>query len=538
MNHLDLTNTKDRHLGRILQLQADAVGDTTYLMHDDTRFTFSETDAIVNSVARGLADLGVGRGDRVAFFANSAIDIIFLTLAVSRLGAVWIPINAEYKGEWLKSTLIDSSPKVIVSDTLMMPRLAEVLHAVPHDHLVLRDLGVNPLPPGAKTFDSLRAFSTAPHDMSFIDYSDVNAVLWTSGTTGKSKGVMQSHNVWIHSAERTSLRYATRPGDIAYNVLPLYNTASWIMTIFRALFEGIGCATDPTFSASEFWNRTRFYNATQTHTLGAMHIYLWKQPPRPDDRDNPIWSAAMSPMPDDLIGPFCERFGIERIAQGFGQSEVCNVIARDPTNRRNPKPGTLGKVSPVIELRLINDDGKDVANGEVGEFVLKTKKPHIMFEGYFQNPEATAAAFTADGWYKMGDLGRQDADGDYYFVDRKKDAVRYAGRNISTMEVEQAIRAHPAVDEVAVFGIPSEELEAESELAANVILKPGQTVSAEELAHFVNDNAPYYFVPRYIEFVDSLPYTPTNKVQKYLLRERGKTAATWDRKAAGLKLQK
>ncbi len=246
MNHLDLSNTKDRNLGRILQLQADAVGDNVYLLNDDNRFTFSETDRMVNSIARGLADLGVGRGDRVAFFANSALDVIFLTLAVSRLGAVWIPINAEYKGEWLKSTLADSKPKVIVSDTRLWPRLAEVIADVPHDHLVLRDLGDNPMPPGAKPFEFLKSFPDAPHDMSFIDYGEVNAVLWTSGTTGKSKGVMQSHNVWVHTAERIAQRYATLPGDVTYNVLPLYNSASWMMSIFRALFEGIGCASDPT----------------------------------------------------------------------------------------------------------------------------------------------------------------------------------------------------------------------------------------------------------------------------------------------------
>ncbi|MBV1918095.1 MAG: AMP-binding protein [Sphingomonadaceae bacterium] len=533
-----MSDTRDRNLGRVLQMQADAVGDDVYLLSDDRRITFAETDRKVNSIARGLADLGVGRGDRVAFFANSAIEIIFLTLAISRLGAVWIPINAEYKGEWLRSTLIDSQPTVIVSDTRLFPRLAEVLDDVPYKHLVLRDIGFSPMPPNAKPFGFLESFSDAPHDMSFIDYGDVNAVLWTSGTTGKSKGVMQSHNVWLYSAERTSVRYGTIPGDITYNVLPLYNTASWIMTIFRALFEGIGCATDPTFSATEFWNRTRFYNATQTFTLGAMHIYLWKQPERADDSDNPVRSAGMTPMPDEIIEPFCKRFGIERIAQGFGQSEFGNVISREPTTKPGLKLGALGKVSSAVKLRLINDDGNDVPDGEAGEFALKPEKPHIMFEGYFENPEASKAAFTADGWYRMGDLGRRDADGDYFFVDRKKDAVRLAGRNISTMEVEKAIRGHPAVNEVAVFGIRSEVLDVESELAAHVILNEGHSLSAEELATYVNSNAPYYFVPRYIEFVDSLPYTPTDKVQKYVLRERGVSAETWDRKAAGFELQK
>ncbi|MCB2048254.1 MAG: AMP-binding protein [Novosphingobium sp.] len=536
MNHLDLSDTRNRNLGRILQMQAEAVGDDVYLMNDDKRVTFAQTDSVVNSIARGLADLGVGRGDRVAFFANSSLDIIFLTLAVTRLGAVWIPINAEYKGEWLRSTLADSRPKVTVSDTRLWPRLADVIADVPHQHLVLRDLGDNPMPPQAKPFAFLKSFSDAPHDMSFIDYGDVNAVLWTSGTTGKSKGVMQSHNVWVRSAEYVARRHNTVPGDVTFNVLPLYNSAAWMMTIFPALFEGIGCACDPTFSASQFWDRTRHYKATQTFTLGAMHLYLWKLPERPDDADNPIRSAGMTPMPDNIIAPFCERFGIEQISQGFGQSESGNVLSRDPTNRPNPKSGALGKVTPDIDLRLIDDDGNDVPVGVSGEFALKPKKPHVMFEGYFENPEAMANAFTADGWYKMGDLGRQDEEGDYYFVDRKKDAVRLAGRNISTMEVEQAFRAHPAVDEVAVFGIKSEDLDAEDELAAHVILKQGVNATYEEIASFINNTAPYYFVPRYIEFVDSLPYTPTNKVQKYVLRERGVSDQTWDRKAAGFEL--
>jgi crotonobetaine/carnitine-CoA ligase len=538
MNRLDLSNPKDRNLGRVLELQAETAGDTVFLLEDDTRLTFFEVDRIVNRVARGLADLGVRRGDRVAFFMGNAIELIYVTLAVNKLGAIWIPINAEYKGEWLRDTLNASKPKVLVSDTLIWPRLAEVIADVPHDHLVLLDRGNRPMPRGAKPFESLLAFSDAPHDLSFIDYGDVNAVLWTSGTTGKSKGVLQSHNIWIRSGERGSLMYGTKPGDITYNCLPMYNTASWTANIFRALIEGIGCGLDPLFSVQKFWDRARFYNATQVFTLGAMHIYLWNAPRRADDRDNPVRSAGMTPMPDHLLAPFCERFGIEKISQGFGQSEISFVMSRLPTNVGGSKPGALGTPNPDIELRLVDDDLNDVADGEPGEFLIKPKLPHMMFEGYFENPEATVAAFTTDRWYRMGDLARRDADGDYFFVDRKKDAIRLAGRNISTGEVEMAIRRHPAIHEVAVFGLPSDELESESELAAAIILKPDHTLDERELAEFVNDNAPYYFVPRYIEFTESLPYTPTNKVQKYILRQRGVLPTMWDRKAAGFILRR
>lgn len=536
MNPLELRNEADRNLGRMLEIQGAAIGDTVFLHQDDVKVTYDEGDSITNRVARGLADLGVGKGDRVAFLMSNAMEVVYLVFAVNKLGAIWIPINVEYKGEWLRDTLAMSKPKVIVTDRPLYTRLAEVMDKVPHDHVVVLQTDTRDLPQGTKSFASLYEFSDKPLDLSKIGYGDVSAVLWTSGTTGKSKGVQQSHNVWIRSATgpNNKLNYDTRPGDVGYNVLPMYNSAAWTANIFRCIAAGITCALDQSFSVQHFWDRTRFYNATQTFTLGAMHIWLWKQPPQPNDRDNPVRCAGMAPMPDDILEPFKERFGIERISQGFGQSEILGVCGRPPN--RKWKPGALGAPNPDLEIKLTDDDGNEVPVGQPGEFTLKPKLPHMMFEGYFDNPEANAAALTKDGWYKMGDLGRKDEDGDYFFVDRKKDAVRFAGRNISTMEVESAIRPHPAVKDVAVFGIKSAELEAEDELAMHIVVNPGIEVTHDEIARFINDNAPRYFVPRYIEFVESLPYTPTNKVQKYLLRQRGITDATWDRNESGFEV--
>lgn len=537
MNRLDLSDPADRNLPRILQLQADTNGDGIWLMQDDRTITFAEADDTVTRIACGLAGRGVGMGDRVSFFATSDLDIVLLTLAVNRLGAIWIPVNGEYKGDWLRQTLLDSRPKVVVTDRSLAPRLAEVIGDLPGVQALM--LGGGDLPPWAGRFDDLKASDATPFDHRAIGYGDVNAVLWTSGTTGKSKGVMQSHNIWIRSAEKGGRSsYRTRPGDVHYNCMPMYNTAAWTTAYFRCLVEGIACATDPVFSASRFWDRVRHYGATQIFTLGAMHMYLWKAPQREDDADNPARDATMTPMPKDLLGPFCERFGIERVGQGFGQSEMSAVLSLPHELALELPQGALGVPNPDIDLRLVDDEGRDVSDGDAGEFAIKPKLPHMMFEGYFENPAASDAAFTEDGWYLMGDLGRRDADGNYYFVDRKKDAVRLAGRNISTMEVESVIRRHPGVQDVAVFGIVSDELESESELAAHVIPKAGSQIEIEEIARFVNDNAPYYFVPRYIELVDRFPMTPTNKVQKYLLRQRGVTDLTWDRKAAGLVLER
>jgi crotonobetaine/carnitine-CoA ligase len=529
MNHLHLEDNANRHLGAILERQAEVLGDSVFLMQDERRVTFGEANRIVNSIAHGLRTLGVGAGDRVAFFAYNAIEVVFVALAANKLGAAWVPINTDYKGEWLRDTVEARAAKVVLADDDLLPRLKSALGDAPDQQVVL--LGDAPGPQWTRPFATLLDNPSGNPDLSGIDYGDVSAILWTSGTTGKSKGVMQSHNVWICNAEDGQYSYDSRPGDVVYCALPMYNSASWCTCILRALVHGIACAIDPTFSVSRFWDRIRYYGATQTFTLGAMHIFLWQQPPMPDDRDNPLRAAGMVPMPADLIEPFRERFGIERLYQGFGQSEALTVLRRID-GPRSWKPGSLGEPCVGIEVRLLDDEGSEVAPDEIGEFALRPQALHLIFEGYFGEPVATRASYTGE-WYRMGDLGRRDRDGDFYFVDRKKDAIRYKGRNISTMEVESVIRRHPEVVEVAAFGVPSTELASEHELKCNVVRKSGSTLTAPVLAAYVNEHAPHFFVPRYIEFVDALPYTPTKKVQKYLLRERGVTSETWDREAVG-----
>ncbi len=183
----------------------------------------------------------------------------------------------------------------------------------------------------------------------------------------------------------------------------------------------------------------------------------------------------------------------------------------------------------------MDDTGNEVPVDEAGELWVRPRRPFVIFNGYFDDPQATTKAFEGE-WYRTGDMLRRDADHHFFFVDRKKDAVRYKGRNISTFEVEMVARRHPAIADCGAFGIPSQELASEDEIKLNVILKPGVGASEEEIARFINDNAPYFFVPRYIEFVTELPYTPTQKLQKYKLREAGLGPATWDARKVGFKL--
>jgi carnitine-CoA ligase len=538
---LDFAQPELRNLGRVLQAYAEHTPDKIYLRADERRLTFRETNRLVNRFAAGLKQLGLNRGERVAIYMRPCIEFVALVLAVNKLGAVWTPINTDYKKSWLRDALADSRPAIVVTDSELLDAVLAAERESGTTAARSYRLVCHGTPPAsAPDITSLASFldlSDADHDLSQIHYGDTAAILWTSGTTGKPKGVMQSHNAWIRSCESGNRMTETRPDDVAYNCLPLYNSAAWVSNIFRALHAGITCAMDPQFSVSNFWDRIRYYGATQTLTLGAMHMFLWNAPQRPDDADNPLRVAYMIPMPDAIMEPFSKRFGIEKILQGYGQSEIMAFVVRANKSGVTWKPNALGTVVPDLELKLLDDEGNEVPTGTPGEFCVKPLAAFAIFNGYFDQPEITRNSFSGD-WYRTGDLGLRDAEGDLFFVDRKKDVIRYKGRSISSLQIETIAQRHPAVASAAAFGIPSEELSSEHEIKLDVLCKSGQQVAPAELARFINDNAPYFLVPRYIELVEELPYTPTNKIEKYKLRIRGIGPATWDRVQENFELKR
>ena len=540
MHLLDFPDVSERLLGRCLRRQADAIGDRDFIVWDEEHFSYGRVNELANASARGFREAGVERGQTVSFLMETCPEWIWTTFGLGKLGAIWVPTNVDYKGRWLAESFEDGAAKVLVADAQLLPRVAE-LGAHPFEQVFARgdsatfagfekELGVPVLP-----LESLFAKSDGEPDDADHRYGDTTAILWTSGTTGRSKGVMQSHNVWIRAALSGIRNSYVREGDVVYNCLPMYQSAAWVANVYRALVAGIPCAMDPAFSASSFWDRTRHYGATLVFTLGAMHMFLLNAPERDDDADNPVRVAGFVPTPDHLVPVFKERFGLEQIFQGYGQSEVLGLVNRAPG--ASYPPNALGDVDDGIEVRLLDDDDNEVAPGETGEFCVRPTEPHAIFNGYWNNPEATVRAFR-NLWYHTGDLGRQDDEGNYYFVDRKQDFIRFKGRNISSFGVEAAISAHPSVMQCAVHGVTAEELDAEAELKACIVLKPDASASAEEICRFVNDTAPYFFVPRYVQFFDSLPQTPTNRVQKFLLRERGLTPETWDGRAAGFEIRR
>lgn len=531
---LILDDHDDRLFGKILVRQALDVPDTPFLVTDRVSITFGEAEAETNRLAAGLAAQGVGSGDRVLLFLSNRPEMVLLALAINKLSAIWVPINTDYRGAWLADAVAGSRPSLVITEAALADRLEETREQVSAGVVVMDEHGQ--LAEGLLPYRVLSEHGEIEPDYSAQHYGDTCAILWTSGTTGKSKGVMQSYNNWIRSiVNGASVAYDSAPDDICYCALPLYNSAAWLTCIYRCLIEGIPCVIDSKFSVTHFWERINKFGATQTFALGAMGTFLMAQPEHPDDANNTLRKAYIVPMAPQLWKPFEARFGMELISSGLGMSECLLIMNHNDCPATTPSYA-LGLPPDDLEIALCDDEGREVAPGTPGEICIRQREPYALFNGYFDNPEATAAAFR-DDWFLTGDLARFDPEtGVYFFADRKKDAVRFAGRNISTLEVESVVRRHPEVADVAAYGIPAEEMADEDELKLNVVRKPGSTLSAEALCRFINENAPHFFVPRYLDFVDSLPYTPTQKVQKYQLREQGNSAATWDRRAAGFEV--
>jgi len=534
MHRIDLSDSKNRILPKILWLQATRIPDAPFLIDENRQISFAEAEKLTGSLASGLRELGVSAGDRVAFLLQNCPEATLIALAVNKLQAIWVPVSTDYKGEWLADTIIRSRAKVLITDTSFEERVSSISEHLGDEKLVV--VGESALP-HAISFDDLLENTPFEPDLDAFDYGDTCAVVWTSGTTGRSKGVMVSYNGWLRPIHRgVSVIYDSQPGDVILNVLPLYHAAAWNTSIFRALTEGIPVVIEPGFSVTTFWDRIRRFGATQTFTLGAMHMFLWNAPRRSDDKDNPLRAMQAVPMPAEIKTPFEERFGVKILGTGYGQSE-CMVITTEAGRDGEVPSNSMGFPLDDADVRLFDDNDNEVAWGEVGEVRIRPLEANVVCNGYLNDPVATANAWRGE-WFCTGDLARVDGQGAFFFADRKKDAIRFAGRNISTMEVESIVRRHPGVTDVAAFGIPAKEIAGEEELKIDVILVKNAPLSHETLARFINDNAPHYFVPRYINFVSTLPYTPTNKVQKFKLREKGLDKGTWDRKTSTFEVQR
>ena len=539
MNTYDTSRLERRNLPAALEWQAATQPDAVWLMSDERRITFGQADELVNRYAHGLIARGVQRGQTVSMVMEPSLEVVLIAMAALKAGAIFTTVSTDFKSAFLDEALSLADPALLVIDAALAERLIETPYRHKIPHVLIHGGGdtasIADRVDGRPLSDLLHDRRDAPADSCLAHWSDVAQVWWSSGTTGKAKGIMHSHGSLMFQA-RTAMGPRLRPGDVMYSCTPVYLGSSWTGAIWPSLVMGLSAAIDARFSVSAFWDRIRLYRATHCFTLGAMHMLLWKCAPRDDDRDNPLRDAFMIPTPHDLIPKFKERWGIERMNQGYGTSETFNVF--EARQEDGPwEANALGEPVPWYDVILVDEQDKEVPIGEAGEICVRPREPGVMYSGYFHEPQRTVDAWR-NLWHHTGDMARRDAAGIYYFADRKKDYIRYKGRSLSMFEVEEVVSRHDDVADCAAFGIQSAELESESELALHVVLKPGRTLDFEALARFINANAPYYFVPRYIEFTTALPRNPHGRLLKNDLRDRGVTAATWDSEKAGFKAER
>jgi crotonobetaine/carnitine-CoA ligase len=512
--------------------QVEAVPDKVAVRFPAEDVTYEQMWRRSVAVANGLRELGVERGDSVAVLMRNSADQLFTWFATALLGAVYVPINTAYKGSYLRHPLDVATARVLVVDEhLVEPALAVAPETASLRHVVIRGNGVDGLGPSPVPVHPFAALTAAESDRLLTDttpaWNDPNAVLFTAGTTGPSKGGLMTQNYLVRAAQQFLAARDGRPDDVYYNPLPLFHANAMLLGALGPLLSGATAAFEENFSVSQFWDRVRHFGATQLSILGPLMLMLWKQEPRPDDADNPVRVMVAVPIPAELHRPIEERFGL-RIVTAYGLSECVPVTLSsyaDPA-----PPGSSGKANPMFDVRLFDDDDLEVATGEIGEIVCRPLEPNVMFSGYLNDPEATARMWR-NLWFHTGDLGRFDAAGNLTFVDRKKDYLRRRGENISSFEVERGLLEHPDVLEAAVLGVPSDL--SEDEVMAFLVRRPGAELDYAALLEHCVAQLPYFAVPRYLEFVDELPKNPVGRVQKFTLRERGVGPGTFDREAAG-----
>jgi crotonobetaine/carnitine-CoA ligase len=516
----------DRTIGKLLRHQAVHVPKDLWLMFGEERFTFAEADAAVDRYAAGMQRLGISQGTVVGVMLDNGPDFAFVALGLARLGAVMVPINLELKGRSLRHVLTQSEMTVLMTT----PTHWKSVELVANEAVMLQMVVVDGhIPKADVDVVELSVVRAGRHlEEVEVETTDLWCVMYTSGTTGPSKGAAMTHQYWYVAPQTVTVDRAILPDDVFYVCSPMFHAGSWLVQIFPSLLLGLPVGIDEGFSTSTFWDRIRMYGATQILTMAASHVWLWNEPHRDDDADNPARVWAPVPLPPELYEPFKKRFGIDHLWFTYGGTEFMSVtktIVGEPL-----KPGSSGRARHGVELLVVDNHDLPVPPGTVGELLVRPTIPQSIFNGYYRNPEATLAAF-GNLWYHSGDLVVIDADGELFFVDRKADYLRVRGENVSSFEVESALGDHPGVDEVAAFSLATAEAASvkEDEIKVAIVRTSGSDLTAAALIEFAVDQLPKFAVPRFVEFVDDLPRTATGRVQKHLLRSAGLTETTWDR---------
>jgi carnitine-CoA ligase len=525
---------------QVLRRQAAERGDRTFLIapEEDVEITFARLLESAERVAGGLRAAGAAKGDRVIIMAKNSSRFVLTWFGTAVGDLVEVPVNTAYEGEFLRHQvqLVDARWAVVDDDLAdrfialkepldKLEKFWVIDSAGDADGAVARLRGAGW---EAEPWDVLR--EAERYTEAEPDARELTVVFFTSGTTGLSKGVSMPNAHMNFFAEITRCLTRFTENDTWLSVTPLFHGNAQYMAVYPALIAGGRAVIRSRFSASRWVDQLREHDVTVTNFLGVMMDFVWKQPRRADDADNSLRCVFAAPTASSILADFKARFGIEAFVEVYGTTETsCPILS--PYGEERPAGAAGLNAGKWYEVAILDPETDiELPVGEVGEFAVRPKHPWISSLGYYNMPEKTNALWR-NMWFHTGDAVRRDEEGWYYFVDRIKDAIRRRGENISSYEVEQALLAHPSIAECAVIGVPAGNEAGEDEVLA-AIVADGK-LSAGEVWDFCQGRIPRFAIPRYLWFRKELPLTPSEKIQRNVLRDEAATAVDIiDREAA------
>lgn len=512
---------------RMLQAWAAERADAPCVQFDGGEiWSYDDAWQAARRTAGGLQSLGVQRGDIVLVWLPNGAAFMRAWFGLSALGAVYTPLNVAFRGKMLEHVIRNSGAKTLIAHKDLVPRL-ESLDLAQVERIVVCGGEVPPRLDGIDVHPESALASAAPSDaLPELQPWDLAAVLYTSGTTGLSKGVKIPF-AQLATAGMAAHGYLRRD-DRIYIFTPLFHTVG-ISAVFATLNKGACFHLAESFRAPTFWQDVKRTGCNRILGLiSSMTSYLAKA--IPPGETCPFDFAMMSPITAETV-----KFAKDQRFDFFSAYSMTELAVPVLSATNQAILGSCGRPRTGVECRIVDANDIEVERGQVGELIVRADQPWTINAGYLNEAAATATAWR-NGWFHTGDAFRQDVDGNYYFVDRLKDSIRRRGENISSVEVELEIAAYPGVMEAAVIGVPSPF--GDDEVVAVLAPLPGHAVDPAQLITFLLERLAHFMVPRYVRIVDSLPKTPTAKIKKHELRETGLPQGTWDREAHGFHVKR
>ncbi|MFW9824025.1 MAG: AMP-binding protein [Candidatus Thorarchaeota archaeon] len=540
----------------VMKNKAETVGDSVFLTYVrdfdkglDEKYTYRDMHLYSNRMANGLSKFGLKPGVGLSLMEINSPEFLFTVFATWKLGGYAVLINTALKGVTLQYIIDHSDSKILVIHWSMIDSYLDIRDELPKIKHVIVD--INESPSDFKLPDSmisLQEVMESPDDdfKVEIDIEEKSYLMYTSGTTGPPKATIFLYKKSVAGLALQSLSglimlIGANKDDVLFTCLPLFHGNAMQITVLPGYMAEIPVVLSKRFSASRHWDICRKYNVTSFNLLGAMPQFLLKQPQRPNDGENKVRVIISAACPKELVIPFEKRFNVA-IKEFYGAVDGGGFIL-GPFFQKNVPVGSMGKPLGSSVADIMDDDGNLLGADEVGELVFQVKEEEFEQRKvvYYKDENSTKTKIRRanDGnlWLHTGDLATKDADDWFYFVDRKKDSIRRRGENISPWSVERVINQHDKVLESAAYAVQPEGV-VEDEVMVSIVLKPGESMTPEELLDYCQGKMAYFMVPRFVNFIDELPKSKVHRTLKQVLKDKGITETTYDREKAGYEVKK